>query len=175
MNMLDKEPPWWWEKVKKQKIRRVSNVAFVSTKTWKILLHKRVKEKYEGVEFWAFFWGRVEKYSDAVETAIKEIKEELGIVLRKNNLTHVCHTETEKGDELIHRDVFLVFTDKEESDFVTLEKKEEDGIYFDFEDAKKLAFRNDISEEIWMVQETVEHLIQHLQFLLDQPIHHVLP
>lgn len=65
----------------------------------------------------------MEKYASAIETAIKEVHEELGIILSRSELMHVCQTVAEKTDELIQRDVFLVFTDKNESEFVPQERE----------------------------------------------------
>lgn len=149
----------WWAEEKIKKNRRVSNVAFVHKHTGKILLHKRKKEKYLWVDYWAFFWGRIEKKLNSTETAIKEIQEELWIILNSNSLIHVVQTKVEKEKELIVRDVFLVFTDTAENEFITQEKDGEDGMYFEFEDAVKLAFRNDISLEILLVQKKVEEII----------------
>ena len=147
-------------------MRRVTNVAFVNRNTREILLHKRVKKKYEGQDFWAFFGGRNDPGENAIETILREIEEELqgdtpevGMKLESKDLIHVCHTEVEKENELIKRDVFLVLTDKTEKDFKTKEKEGEDGVYFPFEAAKYLLFRNDIRSEIQMVQSKVEEIL----------------
>ena len=155
------EPPW-----KKLKKRKVVNVAFVNRTTRQILLHKRIKEKYNGKEFWAFFWWKKEPGEEIITTAIREIEEELewetpgtGLKLDNTDLIHVCHTEVQKASEIILREVFLVLTDKEERNFVTREKTGEDGVYFSFEDAKKLDFRNDISDELLKVEKMVNSLL----------------
>ena len=42
---------------------------------------------------------------------------------------------------------------------MTREKTGEDGVYFSFEDAKELDFRNDISDELLKVEKMVNSLL----------------
>lgn len=164
-----------WER-KKVKKRIVANLAIVNKKTGQILLHKRVKEKYEGVDYWAFFGGRCDKWESPLVTVKREVYEELSLILKDKDLIYLWNTTntktTEKWSEEIERHIFMSFTDSDADEFTPREKHGEDATFFEFEDAAKLRFRNDISSEIMAIQQSIDTILHHFQFLIENGLFH---
>jgi 8-oxo-dGTP diphosphatase len=76
--------------------------------TNKVLLHKRDAQAKINPGKWAFFGGLSKEGESPIETFIREVKEELGILLEKSSIYFLC--DYFNPDFNTHRYVFFAIT-----------------------------------------------------------------
>ena len=131
-----------------QKIKKVALVGFYHNKK-QILMQERWDYSKYGEE-WAFFWWHIEEWETAEEAMIREAKEELDIDMSKLDYQYVWEFILDFPEYKVYRHIFLVKTDKKESDFTVLELS--GAKYFDIEDAKTLKVMTPIWESLDIIK-----------------------
>ena len=97
--------------------------------TREVLLHKRDNNTNISPNRWSFFGGGSEGEETPIETFIREIKEELGLALKSEEVVVLRdYLNTERGT---HRYVFYVISDKKKSDMVLGEGADFDWVLLD--------------------------------------------
>ncbi len=87
----------------------------------KVLLQLRDDKTPINPNMWGFFGGSSENNEKPIETFIREIKEELEIVLKKNEIKELCNYYN--PDYHMHRYVFFVDKDVNEKEIILNEGK----------------------------------------------------
>ena len=95
-------------------------------KTKEVLLHKRDDKTDVNPNKWGFFGGSSEGTETPVETFIREMHEELGIILLESEIIPLCDYENIKRNT--HRYVFYVVSDKKKNEMVLGEGTDFDWI-----------------------------------------------
>jgi len=104
-----------------------------------VLLHKRdLKSKFNPSK-WAFFGGKSEGDENPTEVFMREMREELGIEIPKDQMISLCDYLNEKFNT--HRYIFYV-----ESDLKKDEMKLNEGADFDWIPLEKV-FTYDLTEK----------------------------
>lgn len=92
-------------------------------------MHKRDGNTKVNPNKWAFFGGMNESDEKPVETFIREIKEELGVVLQASEVIPLCdYLNTDRG---MHRYSFYVMSDTRKEDMVLGEGADFDWVSLD--------------------------------------------
>lgn len=147
---------------------RTSHVWIVRKKhgSVEILLQKRCKGKDSFPECYDISSaGHIPAGDDYVESALRELKEELGIEVREEELLdcglmHYDITSSFHGETFVDKQVakvFLLWKDMEEAEFA-LQKEEIDSVmWIDFEQCKDAVKRNTIPncieiQELYMLE-----------------------
>ena len=102
---------------------------FFNPKTEEILLHKRDGNTDVNPNKWGFFGGTSEEGEVPVETFIREIKEELGQTLKKEDIVELRNYLNKERN--IQRYVFYVESDKKKSEMTLGEGADLDWISLD--------------------------------------------
>lgn len=90
-----------------KKLIVVSTVALVNEK-YEILYAKRPEHKHLG-GFWEFPGGKQESGETAERTAIRELHEELGVIIKEENLIPLTFGSQEYDDFIMLMPLFLCF------------------------------------------------------------------
>ncbi len=87
-----------------------------------VLLHKRDSKTKFNPNLWAFFGGLNEKAESPVDCFIRELREEIGIRLNKEEAIPLCNYFNKEFQT--HRFVFYAISYKDKSNFVLNEGKD---------------------------------------------------
>ena len=98
-------------------------------KTNSVLLHKRDSKAPVNPNSWAFFGGLSEKGEFPKQTFIREIQEELGIIISEDKVIPLCDYLNEELQT--YRNVFFVESDLDKSKMRLMEGEDFDWIRLD--------------------------------------------
>lgn len=98
-------------------------------KTNSVLLHKRDSNTRFNPDSWAFFGGLNEVDEKPVECFIREMKEELSVDIKPNEVIPLCDYLNEELQT--YRYVFYVLSEKQKSDFTLHEGADFDWVNLD--------------------------------------------
>ncbi len=94
-------------------------IIFYNSKK-QLLLQERGHYSKRG-EKWAFFWWGIKEWETALEAFIREWKEELNLDMTKFDYNYIWEYIYDFRDKIAHRNIFIIKTDLEESDFTVYE------------------------------------------------------
>ncbi|PZM86683.1 hypothetical protein DLH72_00340 [Candidatus Gracilibacteria bacterium] len=134
--------------------RKVSIGIFINENK-EILLQKRGKYSKNGEDY-AFFGGGAEKNETPEKTFIREMREELGLLMKDFDYEFLGTYETfyEKNDFLAIRSIFVIKTDKKLEEFKVFEGEKAE--YFSIFEARKLKFPNPVLEIFDLVEKYIQ-------------------
>ena len=99
---------------------------FYNPETKEVLLHKRDGKTSINPHKWTFFGGSSEEGETPIETFIREIKEELNVSLRSDEVIPLC--DYPNKERAIHRYIFYIVTDMPKSEMTLGEGADFDWI-----------------------------------------------
>ena len=138
---------------------------WVINKKRQVLCQKRSLLKDQNPGKWeAFFGGHLGPDEDYLESAVREVSEELGKKITKDQL--VVYQPVVKGDKKTHREfqyVFALFLDEDSNSF-QFEKEEIDQLkWIDLDEVKKILL--EIKDENWVQKPWDEEVIDWITIL----------
>ena len=101
--------------------------AWIMNTKGEFLIQKRSSRCVHYPNVWSLTAGRIQAGEDAKEGCIREVQEEIGLALEREELIHLAHINREDGSHMIW-EVFLVRRDIPVSKLIL--DPEEDRIYF---------------------------------------------
>lgn len=102
---------------------------FYNPKTREVLLHKRDGNTKNNPNQWAFFGGLGESDENPIEAFIREIEEELGVMLSVDEVIPLC--DYYNPVRQTHRNVFYVVSDRKKSEMTLGEGADFDWVSLD--------------------------------------------
>ena len=111
-----KKPLFRHDVIRNQLWRRSAGAMIVDKANDMVLCHQRSKNKDERPNYWVCtFGGKCLASENSVDAAVREVNEELGVILTKNNMNY-C--QTYKSDERRQFEyVFLIFTNHKKFEY----------------------------------------------------------
>ncbi len=116
---------------------------FIINSNNQVLLQKRSANKRFNPNKWGLCAGHVEAYEENDSAMLRELKEELGVTVNKNDIVHF-DTVVRKRELNSHiRYEYYMFLDKDEKDFTIQSEELSEVKWIDFNKYKDMVKNND--------------------------------